>query len=185
MMVPPRKTVHPWLAHLQGLTAIIKARNEKTGRTFPGIGFFNALDNSLDRSAWTMTHNTPLDGGSPYHSKHSEGTLYTEFVTQDALKPSIFVDGQSISASLDDLILRTQPILQMAPLLVKNSHPGAMANVQRLLTDARSQLSSLRAWASRIPDYWQPMSIHDQIDASEPFQPDRFPGRVDIYSDCQ
>ncbi|KAF2094064.1 hypothetical protein NA57DRAFT_60711 [Rhizodiscina lignyota] len=185
MIMPPEKTVHPWLAHLQGLTAIIKAHSEKSGRCFPGIGFFIALDSSLGRSAWAINHNTPVDGWFLDHADHDERILYSEVVTQDALKSSPGVNSPSMSASLDNLILRTQPILQAAPSLLENSHSGVTENVERLLTAARLQLSSFRAWPSRIPDYWQPNPVHPQIDASELFQQDIFPGRVDVYSDCQ
>ena len=185
MIMPPEKTVHPWVAHLRGLTALIKARNEKTGRHFPGIGLSVPLDSSLRRSNRANYHDSPIDRWFLDPSRHNERTIYYDFVRQDALKPGSVVNGQSITASLHDLILRTQPILQKAPSLINDSHhPGAKADVQRLSNAAASQLSSFRAWPTRLPDYWQPIPVHHQIDATELSQLDYFPGRIDAYSDC-
>lgn len=184
MIMPPDNTVHPWLAHLQGLTAIIKARSKKTGLNFPGMGFFMALEDSPNTSTWAINHDTPVDGWFLNRSDYDERILYSDFMTQDPLKPSDIAKGQSISSSLDSLILRAQPILKAAPSVFKNSHPDARANIHRLFSAARLQLPIFRAWPSIVPDDWQPKPIHHQIDAFELSQLDIFPGRVDIYSNC-
>lgn len=183
--MPPEKTVHPWLAHLQGLAAILKARNKKTGLCFPGINFFVALDNSLDRSAWAIDHSTSDNSWFIDKSDHDERPPYSRIFTEYPLEPCPFANSQSISASLDDLILQTEPILQMAPSLLKSSHPRAKAKVENILTSARSQLLSFKDWPSRIPDFWHPRIIHYQIEASEISQLDIFAGRLDVYPNCQ
>ncbi|KAK5943800.1 hypothetical protein PMZ80_003081 [Knufia obscura] len=82
---------------------------------------------------------------------------------------------------LIDLIQRTQRILQAAPSLFESSHPEAKADVERLLATARAQLSSVRAWPLRIPDYWQMETMHPQMEEAEISQLDIFPGRVHVY----
>ena len=180
--MPPKKTLHPWLAHLQGLTAIIKSRNKKNGLCFSGIGLSVALNSSLKSSDWAINYNDSVDDWFIDSLDHHGKVLYHDFV---ALKPSSVANGRSISASLDDLILRTQPVLQATPLLFEGGHPEVKAKVARLLAAARSQLSSFRDWRSRIPEPWQPQTIHHQIEASEFSRQDVFSGSIDVYPNCK
>jgi hypothetical protein len=185
MMMPPEKSVHPWLAHLQGLTTILKAHHRRTGRCFPGSEFFTALESSLGESAWAVNHNVPIDEWFLDYPDQNRGTLHSQFVVPNGPHSSPFAKIQSISASLDELILQTQPIFQAAPSLFKNSHLRTKANIESLRTAARSQLSSFRAWSSKTPDYWQPKHVRHQVDEFELFQLDIFPGPIDMYSDCK
>ncbi|KIV84443.1 hypothetical protein, variant 2 [Exophiala sideris] len=181
IMMPPKKDLHPWLAHLNGLTAIMKARNKETGLCFPGLGFLGAPDSALDRSSRNIDQKTPVNRWVVDDSNHDKETVYTECVTGRALNSSPVANGPWIHASLDDLVLRAQTILQAAPSLLESSHPEATANVERLLVAAHSQLSSFRDWPSGIHDHCQPKTISHHVDASEVSQLDVFPGKVDIY----
>lgn len=183
MMMPPKKTLHPWLAHLQGLMSIMKARNQKNGFSSPGIAFFNAEDATLD-SAWAISQDNPVDGRFTDDVDDSGRLLYSELVIEYALKPQPGAQGPSTSGSLDELILRTQPIVQAAPLLFESSRPEAKTNVERHLAAARSQLSSFKEWPSRIPDHWQPKPIHHDMESSDLSRLGIFPGRVDVYPGC-
>ena len=184
-MMPPKKTVHPWLAHLQGLTAIIRARNKKTGLCSSDIGFPIALDSSLKSSDWARHHNGSLDDWFIDGLDHRGRVRYHDYVTVHALKPGSVGNVRSMSASLDNLILRTQPILQATPLLFEKPHSGAKAKVARLLAAASSQLSSFRDWRSRIPEDWQPQTIQHQIEASDISRLDVFPSGIDVYPNCK
>lgn len=183
-MMPPKKTLHPWLAHLQGLMSIMKARNQKTGFFSPGIAFFSAEDTSLD-SAWAIIQDTPVDRWFMDNVDHSGRLPYGEFSIEYALKPQPGAQGSSSSGSLDDLILRTQPIVQAAPLLLESSHPEAKTNVERHLIAARSQLSSFRDWPSKMPEHWHAKPIHHDVESSGLSRLGIFPGRVDVYPSCQ
>lgn len=185
MIWPPEETVHPWLAHLQGLTAILKARSKKDGRGPPGVAFFIALDTANDRSTWPIDSGTPVDGWFLDNDNQSERLLFGELVTQDLLNPPPIHRDRPINASLDDLILRAQTVLQAAPLLFESLHSGRTEEVKQLLTAACSLLSSFKAWPSSIPKTWQPKAVNHRIDSSELFRLDIFPGRIDMYSDCQ
>ncbi|KAI1618997.1 hypothetical protein EDD37DRAFT_294274 [Exophiala viscosa] len=183
IMMPPKKDLHPWLAHLNGLTAIQKARNKKTGLCFPGFGVVGAPNSALDGSSWVVNINSPADGWLVDDSGKKEGILYSECVTGRALRSISFANGPSIHTSIDGLVLRAQHILQVAPSLLESLHPEATANVRRLLSAARSLLSSFEDWPSRIPDDWQPRTMNHQIDASELSSLDIYPGRIDVYPD--
>lgn len=159
-MMPPKYTVHPWLAHLQGLTSIMRARTKGKVPVSPSCTYFAAFDSSLNGSTWTVDYSIYLGKKFNDHVDHNEKMLI-------------------------DLIQRTQRILQAAPSLFESSHPEAKADVERLLATARAQLSSVRAWPLRIPDYWQMETMHPQMEEAEISQLDIFPGRVHVYQSCQ
>lgn len=185
MITPPANTVHPWLAHLQGLTAIIKARKEKKRDCSPDIDCLISLDRVLGVSPWAIDETVSAGEWFPSQFNHSEGMFNIENIMQSAQNPPLLASGRYIAGLLDDLMLRTQPFLQVAPYLSKNSEPGAKADVQQLLIAALSQLSKLRVWPSKVPDHLQPKPVHCAIDTSDIFRVDMFMGRVDMYPDCE
>lgn len=187
MIRPPEETVHPWLAHLSGLTAILRARSKRLGDSFPGIGFFISLDSSPGRSTWPIHRNTPVDGWFMDGSDRNRRMVYRDVVGQDGLNlsPNLTARNARTRASLDDLILRTQPILQAAASLLDPYHPREKANVERFLRAAHSVLSSFKLWPLNMPDYWQPIPVRHQAALSELVQLDIFPGKIDMYSDCK
>jgi hypothetical protein len=185
MFMPPENTIHPWLAHLQGLAAIMKAHNAKNSDSLPSIDFSITLESSFVESARTVNHNTPVDGWFLDHLDGREWRSYGDVVPQATLELNSIANGRFVSASLDHLIQRTHPILQAASRLLQDSHPGTNANVMHLLTAARSQLPGFLAWPSRVPDYWQPKTVYHQVHSSEFSQLDIYPGRIDVYSDRQ
>jgi hypothetical protein len=183
MFMPPENTIHPWLAHLKGLTAIMKAHTAKTSDSLPSIDFSIALESSFVESARTMNRNTPISGWFLDRFDGREWRSYGDVVPQATLDLNSIANGRFVSASLDHLIQQTHPILQAASRLLQDSHPGTNADVMHLLTAARSQLPDFTAWPSRVPDYWQPKPVYHQADSSELFQMDIYPGRIDVYSD--
>ncbi|KEF59338.1 uncharacterized protein A1O9_04182 [Exophiala aquamarina CBS 119918] len=60
IIMPPEQTVHPWLAHLQGLTAIIKARNQRTRISSGGIGFYDTPKHPSEKSALAVDYDAPV-----------------------------------------------------------------------------------------------------------------------------
>ncbi|KAF1991034.1 hypothetical protein K402DRAFT_417113 [Aulographum hederae CBS 113979] len=180
--MPPEAAVHPWQAHLKGLTTLVQSHNKQTGG-LPGTGFFAALEISHNQSDWVVKNDTPLGGWFMDHSEHQSRDVYDEVIAQHAMRRGPVLKSKSTSASLDDLILRTTPILQRAPSLLESSHPEAKKDLELLFTAARDQLSSFKLWPSGLPEYWQPKTVHHQVDGSDLPWPGIFSGRTDMYSD--
>lgn len=184
--MPPEQTVHPWLAHLQGLTAILKARSERSGLSSAGIGFYVTPDNPPERSALAVDYDTPV--GEWYVGRADLGKRISNGKIIIGRRPcrGLGTDCQPVVTSLDDMILRTLPIFEIAPSFLENSDPSSRVNVEHLLATARSQLRSLTEWPSTMPESWQPKIIDaNHIDSFEVSHLDIFPGRVDVYPSCQ
>lgn len=195
--MPPEKTVHPWLAHLGGLTAIRRARYKETSRSFSGVGLFLTLDDSPDQSARGLIYDTPVDDWFIDNSTRNERLFDSMFVREHGFEPppsppppSSSMDKRPVTVSdpVNDLNWRTQNILQPPELSIfESSDPRAREKVKTLLAAARLQLSSFRDWPARLQDGWQPKAIH--ITHLEPghLSPglDLYPGRIDIYPSCQ
>lgn len=184
-MIPPKKTLHPWLSHLHGLTAIIKTRSKKSNGRCSGIDYLPVLDSTLSRSAWAMDHHTGVKALFPNTSVHNEKYPCIKSDLEGGFKFTCVANGHSIRALLDDLILRTQPILQAAASMFESSQPESRENVEYLISMARSQLSSLMDWPSTMPERWQPIKLHCLIETFDISQLDMFAGDVDVYPNCQ
>lgn len=190
MMMPPEKTVHPWLAHLSGLTAIRRARYKEPSRSFSGVGLFLTLDDSPDKSARGLIYDTPVDDWFIDNSTRNERLFDSMFVTRHGFEPPPSTDRRpaAVSDPVNDLNARTQNILQPPELSIfESSDPQAREKVKALLAAARSQLSSFRDWPARLPDGWQPKAIPTTHlePAHLSHELDLYPGRIDIYPSCQ
>jgi hypothetical protein len=183
MIIPPEESLHPWLAHLKGFTTLVKARNKQPGISLPGSDLFIAIDNFHDKTDPSLDYVEPVEGWFTKNPEQHGKVLHSELITPVAPGRSSHMNGQSITASLDDLILRATPILQAAPSVLRSSHSQAKANIELLLAAARTQLSNFRSWPVNMPDYWQPRIVHLQVDESELYQQDLISSRADLYSD--
>lgn len=184
-MIPPKKTLHPWLSHLHGLTAIIKTRSKRSNGRCSGIDYLPILDSTLSRSTWSEHHYTGVDVLVPVSSGRKQIYPCIKSDLEDGFKFTCVDNGHSIRALLDDLILRTQPILQAAASMFENSQPLIKKNIEYLSSVARSELSGLTGWPSTMPEHWQPKRIQGPLETSNVSQLDIFTGEVDIYPNCQ
>jgi len=183
--MPPEHTVHPWLAHLQGLTALIKARSERTDLSLVGEGFYATPESSPQGSPPAVDSETSISewviGKSDLSIKPIDGKALRVRVSRDSHHAR-----QGVVTSLDEMILQTMPTFEIAPSFLESSGPSSRANVERLLAIARSQLQSLKEWSSTMPENWKSRTISaDHVDSFEVSQLDIFPGRVDVYTSCQ
>lgn len=184
--MPPEKTVHPWLAHLGGLTAIRKARYKKACRSYSEIGIFATLDNSPDKSTRITTYDTSIDEWFINNSTHNQRLLDSIFFTLHGSDPPPLTEKRPTDDPFNDLVLRTQTILQPEPSLFETDCPRARERIEKLLVAARSQLLSFREWPLRMPECWHPTRIQiADLEGTDLSQVDIYPSRIDVYPSCK
>ncbi|KAK5056148.1 hypothetical protein LTR84_012701 [Exophiala bonariae] len=185
-MMPPEKTAHPWLAHLGGLTAIRKARYKKTSRPLSEIGIFATLENCPDPSTRTAAYDTSIDEWFIDNSTHNQRLLDSIFFTLHGSDPPPLTEKRPSNDPFNDLILRTQNILQPEPSLFETSCPRARDRVEKLVVAARSQLLSFREWPLRMPDSWHPKIVQTaDLEGTDLSQAEIYPDRIDVYPSCK
>jgi hypothetical protein len=182
MMAPPKQILHPWLAHLQGLTAIIKAQNYNAEISVPNLDSSGLVDGPLNKMGLPSTELSELDGRCIGTADHKQRTLHHEIATaQLTLERSPAANSHSISASLDSLIVQTEPILQMAGTLFENPHSITEERFAYLFDAVRLQLSIVRDWPLFLPSEWKPKTIRHHIESPPSAQLEMFPGKFDVY----
>jgi hypothetical protein len=170
--MPPQNNIHPWLPHLNGLAAMVKARKQKNGY-------------SLNEPEWDLSCKIPIESWCSNDSDCNETLLYHEITALNAPRFDEDCNEMWISASLGNLILQAQQVLQSAPSLFNSPNPESRANIEHLLEIALLRSASFSDWASKVSFHWQPRTVSYQIDTFELSKMDIYPSRIDVYPDCR
>jgi hypothetical protein len=164
-MMPPSDIIHPWEAHLDGIHAISHARNDQT------IG---TLRDSEGLTAITDDTQSANGSRSP-----------VDELNRHLGEPTPYGHLQAAAAALHRLIRSIRPIFQSASNLLAIANHSIREEVENLQATLLSHLSRFNTWAVPLRDDWRPKPLQYAQSGLQAFPSDIYPGRIDIYPDCQ